>query len=260
MDYLEGAAVKHLLMHVYPRKDPGHWRRAVRHVKARLLQFDGLRLVSVAVDQSTDRAADVCNEFSGLVDVREVANDERQEVVSFPWLLEQAEGVAGPDDLVFYCHAKGCTHSTNPSSHLWCDAMARACLDYPQLVDVVLQERSIAGAFRSIQQVGASVATFHYAGTFYWFRAGAAFSRNWRQCDAEFWGAESWPGLVFDPGESGCLFFDRGETAHLYHLDWWQTVGCPAFRQWRAEFDRRGIRPLADDSALLWPQFAEWTA
>jgi hypothetical protein len=246
-------------MHVYPKRDPGHWRRAVRHVRARLSQFDGLRLVSVAVDQSTDRADDVCREFGGLVDVREVPNDDRQEVVSFPWLLEEASQASSPDDLVFYCHAKGCTHSANQSSHLWCDAMASTCLDYPQFVEHVLRERSIAGAFRSIQRVGASAATFHYAGTFYWFRAGVAFSRDWRNCDADFWGAESWPGLVFDIGEGGCLFYDSAETAHLYNLGWWHTAGCPAYRHWRAEFDRRGIKPLAYDPALLWPQFREWT-
>lgn len=249
---------KNLVMHVYPKADLGHWRRAVRHVRARLSQFTGRRLVSVAVDTSTERAGDVEREFGGEVEIREVHNDGRQEMVSFPWLMEQV--IDDSDDLTFYCHAKGCTHKDNQSSHLWCDAMASACLDYPALVDFAMRTKHIAGAFRSRQQVGSSEAIFHFAGTFWWVRNSAIYARNWRKCDQEFWGAESYPGLHFHAHESACLFFDRAETAHLYDLAWWQTVVCPAYRRWRAEFHSRGIRPIADDSALLWPQFAEWTA
>jgi hypothetical protein len=248
---------KHLVMHVYPKADPGHWRRAVRHVRARLSQFTGRRLVSVAVDTSTDRAADVCREFGGEVEIREVHNDGTQEMVSFPWLMESV--VDNSDDLSFYCHAKGCTHSENQSSHLWCDAMASACLDYPAMIDFAMDRKHIAGAFRSRQQVGLSKAGFHFAGTWYWFRNRVLYGRDWHRSDPEFWGAESYPGIHFSPEESACLFFDRAETAHLYSLPWWQTVVCPAYRLWRAGFNARGIKPLADDPALLWPQFAEWT-
>ena len=254
---MEGPPVKNLVMHVYPRRDPGHWRRAVRHVRARLSQFDGRRLVSVAVDTSTERAADVCREFGGEVEIRDVFNDGTQEMVSFPWLLDQV--IDDSDDLTFYCHAKGCTHTTNPSSHLWCDAMVSACLDYPALVDHVMAKKSICGAFRSRQQVGTSLASFHFAGTFWRVRNRELWARDWNRMDPEFWGAESYPGIHFQPHESACLFFDRAETAHLYHIDWWRASVCPAYRSWRAEFHRRGIKPLADDPCLLWPEFREWT-
>lgn len=248
---------KNLVMHVYP-KAGGMWRRGVRHVQARLSQFTGRRLVSVAVDTSTDRAADVCNEFGGEVEIREVHNDGTQEMVSFPWLMEQV--IDDSDDLTFYCHAKGCTHPEGAPSHPWCDAMAIACLDYPALIDFAMERKHIAGAFRSRQQCGTSAAKFHFAGTWWWVRNRVLFARDWQHSDPEFWGAESYPGVHFSPEESACLFFDRAETAHLYSSAWWQSVVCPAFRQWRAEFDRRGIRPLADRPDLLTDQFREWTA
>jgi hypothetical protein len=248
---------KNLVMHVYPKTDPGHWRRGVEHVRQRLSQFTGRRLVSVAIDTSTDRAADVCRAFGGEVEIREVFNDGTQEMVSFPWLMQQV--IDDSDDVTFYCHAKGCTHRENQSSHLWCDAMAAACLDYPDLVDFSLRRKPFVGAFRSRQQVGHSNASFHYAGTWWWVRNRDLFARDWARSDPEFWGAESYPGVHFQPHESACLFLDRAETAHLYSLAWWQSVVCPAFKSWRAEFDRRGIRPLSEDPPL-WPQFREWTA
>jgi hypothetical protein len=133
---LEGGSVKkNLAMHVYPRRDPGHWRRGVEHVRQRLSQFTGRRLVSVAIDTSTDTAAEVERAFGGQVEIREVFNDGTQEMVSFPWLMGQL--IDNSDDVTFYCHAKGCTHKDNPASHLWCDAMAAACLDYPALVGLL---------------------------------------------------------------------------------------------------------------------------
>ena len=257
MVVVEGEPVKkNLAMHVYPKSDPGHWRRGVEHVRQRLSQFTGRRLVSVAIDTSTDTAAEVERAFGGEVEIREVFNDGTQEMVSFPWLMSQL--IDDSDDVTFYCHAKGCTHATNNASHLWCDAMAAACLDYPALVDWCLKSKPICGAFRSRQQVGTSLASFHFAGTWWWVRNRDLHARDWQRSDPEFWGAESYPGVHFSPTESACLFFDRAETAHLYHLDWWQSVVCPAFRSWRAEFDRRGIKPVACDPPA-WPQFVEWT-
>lgn len=245
---------RHLAMHVYP-KSSGMWRRAVRHVRARLSQFTGRRLVSVAVDTSTDRAADVAAEFGDAVEVREVYNDGRQEMVSFPWLMKSIMPESGA---VFYCHAKGCTHLPGAPSHLWCDAMAAACLDYPRLVEFALARKQIAGAFRSTMQVGLSSASFHFAGTFWWANIAALSTRQWDRWDGDFWGAESYPGMVFLPWESACLFFDRGETAHLYQLDFWKSTICPAFRAWRNEFRHRGISPLAEGCELYHPLFREW--
>jgi len=255
---LESVAVKkNLAMHVYPRRDPGHWRRGVEHVRQRLSQFTGRRLVSVAIDTSTDTAAEVERAFGGEVEIREVFNDGTQEMVSFPWLMGQL--IDDSDDVTFYCHAKGCTHKDNPASHLWCDAMAAACLDYPALVDHCLSRKPICGAFRSRQQVGTSSAGFHFAGTWWWVRNRDLFAKDWQRSDPEFWGAESYPGVHFAIHDSACLFFDRAETGHLYLVDWWRTIICPTFKKWRGEFDRRGIKPLACNPPA-WPQFAEWTA
>jgi hypothetical protein len=210
----------------------------------------------VAVDTSTDTAADVDRAFRGEVEIREVHNDGRQEMTSFPWLMERL--IDDSNDLTFYCHAKGCTHRENNASHLWCDAMASACLDYPGLVDWCMDRKSICGAFRSRLQVGFSHALWHFAGTWWWVRNRDLFTRDWQRSDPEFWGAESYPGLHFLPTESACVFFDNAGTHHLYSVEWWRDVICPAYKNWRAGFDVRGITPLATEPPL-WPDFRRWT-
>jgi translation initiation factor IF-2 len=73
---------KNLVMHVYPKTDPGHWRRGVEHVRQRLSQFTGRRLVSVAIDTSTDTAAEVERAVGGEVEIREVFKVSKVGVVA----------------------------------------------------------------------------------------------------------------------------------------------------------------------------------
>ena len=243
--------IRHLGMHVLPRKS-GMWRRGVAHVAARLSQFTGRRLVSVAVDRDTDSAADVDRAFGGAVEIREVANDSRQEMVSFPWLMGELIPL---DGITLYCHAKGCTHPPGAASHMWCDAMASACLDYPEMTAFIMQRKRIAGAFRSTQQVGLSAASFHFAGTWWWVDNAELRTREWMRSDPEFWGAESYPGLHFTRDESACLFFDHAETGHLYNPGWWGSRVGPVFSSWRAMFAEKGIQPMVDPVGLWCDEF-----
>lgn len=232
---------RNLAMHIYPRSG-GEWRRSVAHIKCRMNQFTGRRVVSVAVDTSTERLAAVDRAFGDSgIEYREVFNDQSQEMVSFPWLMQQC--IDNTDAITLYCHSKGCTHTTNQSSHLWLDAMASACLDYPEMVEFIMRKKHVVGAFRSNMAIGTSKAQWHFAGTWWWVRNSALYSREWERSDPEFWGAESYPGVHFQRHESACLFFDHAETSHLYNIGFWQTEIGPAYKKWRSNLDALKIVP-----------------
>ncbi len=234
---------RHLLMHCYPRRG-GAWRRSVQHVLRRIDQFDGRRIVSVAVDQSTERAGEVSKEFGGLVDIHETHNNASQEMVSFGWLLEQ---VASEPGISFYCHSKGATQPAHVGSHCWCDAMAITCLDYPQLIDIALRNKATCGAFRS-NVVVPGFGPWHFAGTWYWMRHNRLFGRDWKPKLGAFYGAEAYPGLLFAEKESACLFTPKAHLSHMYNNGWWETVGGPSLRRWVARLEAAGHKPLCVDS------------
>lgn len=240
---------RNLICHVYPRSIGGHWRQTVQHLRARWESFNGLKLVSVVVDSTTDTAADVAHEFGdSSVEITERENSCLQEVESlFPLL---ARVVQSPG-ITLYCHAKGATHCpADAASHAWRDAMASACLDYPDLVDCMLADGATCGAFRSIQPIGNSPAPWHFAGTWWWVRNDALASRQWDAFDRAFWGVESYPGRQFSHHDGRCLFFDHAETAHLYHSDFWRSHIGPSFRAWRRRLNQCGLRPLCDRPPL----------
>ena len=228
----------------YPRSN-GNWRRSVNHLLARWSQFDGKKVVAIAHDTSTDHPNEVVAAFGDPpIEFHACQNTALQEVQPFAHLLTAVSNEPG---ITLYAHSKGCTHTENQSSHLWCDAMASACLDYPTLIDCIMRDRSTCGAFRSLQKIGDSPSPWHFAGTWYWLRNAALFSRNWGDFEQKFWGTESYPGRHFAYAESACLFYDDAHTAHLYGIDFWRQNTGPAFRWWRESLARCGQRPLCDD-------------
>ena len=232
---------RNLMFYCYPRKEGQNWRRSVRHLKARWNQFTGKKVVAITQDETTDDPSEVIAEFGSDCDFHICCNTHLQEIQPFAYLLTAIQNEPG---ITLYAHSKGCTHIDNVSSHLWCDAMASACLDYPQLVDCCLQNAMTCGAFRSLQPIGISRSAWHFAGTWWWVRNADLFSRKWGDFEQVFWGVESYPGRHFTQHESACLFFDNAHTAHLYHLDWWKAHIGPAFNAWSNRLGKCGLIPM----------------
>lgn len=244
---------RHLLMHVYPRANPPHWRRSVEHLKARWSQFTGRRIVSVCFDDTTAKPDAVRAAFEPFeIELIAGVNNGLQEVNSFKRLLNHVRREPG---ITLYCHSKGCTHSSPAAaSHLWCDAMAEACLDYPKLVDCALADHDVCGAFRSRQIIGSPITTppYHFAGTWYWFRNAALFANdNWRSVDPFLWGAESYPGRRFPVDRSVCLFLDNAHTLHLYDPNFWSQRITPTLAYWRKSLAAAGLKPIVDPESPL---------
>lgn len=245
-----GMVARNLMFFVYPRNNGQKWRRAVRHLKARWGQFTGHKAVAIALDNTCDPPEEVAAEFGDdSIAYHLCQNTELQEVQPFVWLLEQAKDRPG---ITLYAHAKGSTHvADGAASHIWCDAMAEACLDYPGLVDCMLQRYATCGAFRSFMPVGHSPAPWHFAGTWWWAKNDALFSRNWGHVEQVFWGVESYPGIQFALHESGCLFFDHAQTAQLYSPEWWRAYINPALADWRKRLAGCGLSPLCPDPPVM---------
>lgn len=236
---------RNLIFHCYPRAS-GFWRRSVAHLKARWPIFTGRKIVSIALDGTTDDAEDVMQAFDDSAsEFFCVQNNCLQEVASLPRLLKRIE-TQDPEAITLYAHSKGCTHADGSASHFWCDAMAAACLDYPALVECALSRAHVCGAFRSTMPIGwPSTTPWHFAGTWYWFRSAELFRREWEAIDQNFWGAESYPGQKFTRDESACLFGDAANTMHLYSREFWDGSILPAFWYWRRRLATCGLSPIA---------------
>lgn len=185
---------RNLYYHLYPVEGPlwaWHVDRLLRHADV----FNGKKLVVVATDRRTAPFAAVKRRLAGLgARVLKVPNDPaRGEAAHFVRGLELLRS-AREDELTFYAHAKGVTHTGLKSlvMQTWSDAMYEMNLSAVPAVESLLRERSAAGCFR--QEVPHAGSWWHYSGTFFWFKHSAVFSRDWTRLGAGRYGVEGWLG------------------------------------------------------------------
>ncbi len=249
--------IRNLIVHCYPRKS-GKWRRTLTHLTAgtRWQQFTGRKIVTIAYDDCCDAPDDVCAAWPGDCEfIIRRNNRELQEVESFRPMLARVRSTDA-DEFTTYVHCKGCTQPDGHASHLWCDGMAAANLDYPQLVECAFKSGdgrvNICGAFRSHGLWSfPGYHNWHFAGTWFTFRHSRIFAGHdvgdgldWRNIHQNFMGVEAWPGVI-PLAESACLFYDNANTAHLYSNEFWRDNITPAMENWRASLAKCGLRPAA---------------
>lgn len=234
---------RNLTVFCHPRKS-GKWRRTLAHLIAgnRWLQFTGRKIIHVAYDDCCTPPDEVMSEWPAECEFIVQPNDAYlQEVAGFLPMMEQVESTDS-DECTTYVHCKGSTQPDGHASHLWCDAMAQANLDYPKLVKCALQRGSICGAFRSHGLWGfEGYHNWHFAGTWFTFRHDRIFGElNWRNVHPNFMGVEAWPGIV-PVRESVCLFYDNANTAHLYDVGFHQANIQPALGYWHQNLAKCGL-------------------
>lgn len=238
---------RHFLYHMGAFKHTDTWKRNVQHVLKRLNLFNGRRVVAIITGADFVDPKEVEDEFRGEVDTFTIPNNQKlREVATFVPLLSEVEQFK--DDVTFYAHSKGVTRPVNEgvTVHPWTDIMYETNLDYFPLVHERLKTRPIAGSFKKVGHgFRGSRSTWHYSGTFYWFRNADVFDRKWRKIDMLWWGTESWPGIMFRQDEADCIFHQgKVPTLDLYSMDYLKGTVLPELEQWRREHQAQRLEGL----------------
>ena len=239
-------STRHLLYFVCPLHNGGIWQRNVAALKQRIGLFNGRRIVAIATGNpirkrgirpaNLDSPDMVINEFgdSGC-EFQIVQNDRRLgEVVAWRQLWERVLP-GGSDDVTFYGHAKGVTRQIHPTVSRWTEILYETCLDYWPLVQQQLREFPVTGSFKKLGYCFPGVpSTFHYSGTFVWYRNADLASRNWTAPPRQWAGTEALPGIIFKPEEGGELFHSAyGTVLNCYSVDYMTRVIEPEYLKWQ---------------------------
>lgn len=225
-------ARRNLIFHLLPVEFNQNWKWNLQQLAMRWPLFNGRMCIAIAI-QNDGRlktvSADDVIEYCGTLGMEWDAVDARyndhnlREVMTFPWLLKQVEST-DPNEITFSCHGKAVTHDEQSITKRWAETQYHVCLDDWNTIQNALERYSMAGSIRrfgEFQTPGNH--RWHYSGTFYWFRHDDVFSTNrWQKIDQEFFGTESWPGLMFPPEQTACLFGDNAEDP--YKQDSWKKL------------------------------------
>lgn len=237
---------RHLAYHLLPVK--GRWQSAVAQLTRRWSLFNGRKVIALMTGGSfartnggnvgwtftLDSPDAVRAALPADAEVIELPNDpDRREMVSLLPLFSSLAS-AGPDSAIFYAHAKGVAQPEHSAVHRWAEILYETCLDHWPVVDRILARHPCAGSFRKLGRwFEKSNSDWHYSGTFWWMRADELYRRNWRTAEQEWWGAESYPSMVFDPNEAGVIFHTTDSVLNLYNGAFLQKTIEPLYEQWK---------------------------
>jgi len=214
---------RHLIYHLTPFASNDIWLRNVRQLLKRITLFNGRRVIAVATGDDLVPPHDVRAAF-GTHEVEILTRPNSRELRENATFLPLLECVADPDPkaATFYAHAKGVAKDVlclgDPlGSRYWRNAMYHELLDDWERIAELLIDHAVVGTHRRqhaeqprIYPDGQSESSWHFAGTFFWFRNRDAFATSkWRDVwQATGWGAEAWPGRMFDFDQSACVAYD----------------------------------------------------
>ncbi len=229
--------VRNLVMHLLPVAGNSNWKMNLNELKERSELFNGKRVLAISIDSRESVAgknlktvtADEVIAYSKCIGFEWTTieafpnNSSLREGATFPFLLEQVRSVES-NEVTFCCHGKGTTHQDGSITVPWAKRQYRVCLDQWEYVQSALEQYSMAGCFRRFGDFNTPGNNrWHYSGTFYWFRNDDVFSSGkWRNIDRQFFGTESWPGLMFKPEQVECLFADN--AGDLYLKSEWNRI------------------------------------
>lgn len=221
-------SVRNLMMYIYPIAQHEVWRWNIEQIRKRINVFNGKRVISVMTDHATHTVEEVQAAFCGeRIDAWVVGQNDptRWEMQGLPRMMDYVHS-CDQNEITFYCHAKGVQgpeHISGPTFHeqprvKWATAMYGACLDDMPFVEKQLETHTFAGAFkrRMIHGNPPYRSSWHFAGTFYWFRNARLFSQpHWYHFDHQWYGAETYPGQIVGWGQAAGLFCDHPPVLYL---------------------------------------------
>ena len=209
--------IRNLLFHCYPLKG-SVWRWHAEQVAKYLPAWNGRRILVIVEDHLTEKTTDVIEAFKPLEAEVLVRENHRHlhEVAHFIEAFGKLESL-NPDEATFYAHAKGVTRRgpDEDAVKTWSDAMYRLCLKRVDLIERRLADYPTVGSLRqTIVHAGAS---WCFAGTFFWLRHDAIFSRSWQDVAMERYGIEGYPGRHFTIDQSWSMNPEMPTPSMLYN-------------------------------------------
>lgn len=245
-DAPEAGGVRHLLFHVYPlRGSDSIWRGHARDITQRLHLFNGRKILAIAYDRNTADVTAVRFAFQRFDEYIEVPNvPHLREVATFEPLFSRVADLTGPEHVTLYAHGKGVTFQRHghPTIPAWNASLYETMIDYWPVAQSVLQKFPVAGSYKKIGRGWPdheSKSTWHYSGSWFWFRNRDLFRKDWRRID-KFWsGVEPYPSLHFPVDRAGCVFFEALVPQLQFYGDggpaFLRDTVAPALAKWREQ-------------------------
>lgn len=215
--------IRNLTYHVYPNPENEEWFQNLDQLRRRWTLFNGRRTVAIATGPGLVPPDRVESFLGPDAEYFPLPNDPRlRETASFLHLLRTIRSTA-TNEATFYAHTKGASphHHAQPGKELairyWRNRMYHELLDFPAKVAQALIGHATCGTFKidysqfpgylMHSPTGLDSATWHYAGSFFWFRHDCIFRNpHWSEVSDDPYAAELWLGNLLDTSKAATIY------------------------------------------------------
>lgn len=214
--------VRNLIYHVTPT---GNWKFNIDLLREHWDLFNGKRIIAVVEDKSFDSNAKSVKQYLPPGDCEILLCQNDKDLRESATLLDLLLTVHSfkPEEYTCYAHTKGVTHQakkTKDAVMLWTHALYSYNMARYADVHALLQIYPVVGSFAKYGKFKhfPKGSTWHYSGTFYWFRNRDLFRRDWYgdHIPIERYTAEAYPGLMFGADEMGVVAFNNVKNLYDY--------------------------------------------
>jgi len=213
---------RNLIAHLYAPLDSWEWRHMVIELQRHWPLFNGKKIIAIPTAKDLHPPHVLQSYFPPGATFIHTPNDRRlREVATFLPLLQRIRSL-NKHEATFYCHSKGTSpfHVDRPNTpqaiRLWTTHLFWACLTQWKRIHQLLKHHAAASAYlidysgipnhRMTSPTGLTLGTWHFAGTFFWFRNEQIFSRKfWSAIPDDPFAAEMWLGSFVPAGLAGSL-------------------------------------------------------
>jgi hypothetical protein len=209
---------RNLLFHLYPKRQT-HWPWHVEQLLLYEKAWNGRRIIVLVMDDWTSDEQEVRAALAPLrAEILVRRNDaelgETKHFLEGLGMLESQDS----NEATFYAHGKGVSRDGPqvPSIMMWCRAMYELNLGQVGVIERILARAAAVGAFRV--EIPHSGSTWCFAGTYFWLKHSALFSRKWKDIACGRYGVEGYPGRHFKYSESEGL--NRNPVEPRWVPDW----------------------------------------
>lgn len=208
--------VRNLIYHVAPLVANDSWKRNLEQLCKRWHVFNGKKLIVVVDGPKLHQPAAVYECLPKDCEIVNMNNDPAyREQATFSYLLGRIKSV-NPEEATFYAHSKGGATTANVvGATRWRNAMYHFLLDDMDKVEQALLRYAAVGTTRITKKTKKWIVptgktlpcSWIFAGTFFWFRHDAVFSRpEAMQIHEDRYAVEGWLGTFLDVTDGHTLY------------------------------------------------------
>jgi len=225
---------KNLFYQICPLTVNDQWRFNNDCLKPYLNVFNGKIVLSIKTGALMAPLEDVLSYFEGFDNVEYFTAENNPALGESTTFFEGLERLRSedPHEFTFYAHSKGISPKylpeDIPSINKWTALSYSKSLEAVDILESKAKEIAFLGAFKRYKKTSIVPVSWHYSGSFYWFRHDVVFSKlEELKAMSGYYISELLPGFCSPSKQGYCVYDDAAGDIYAYTDATWRQLENP---------------------------------